>query len=196
MKMGNTAVNDTAGNPVSITTITQFDAEQYKGLWYVVAEIPLPDAKCTYSLSTYFPLSEGRMHVTNYCVVGDKVVNVQQGMLLSTSAGTATTLAVVSPRPGQPPMPPVAPASSATNGKLELVADASPDARISYWVYATDYRSYSIVGGGSDSALWILSRTRSISGASMSAYIVRARALGYDTNRIIVKGRAIEDDRR
>lgn len=165
-EMGNISASEDSVAEVSSATVSQFDAELYKGLWYVVAEIPMPGAKCTYSLSTYFPLSFDRMHVTNYCIVQDKVVGIQEGTLLL--------------------------GGDAAPGKLELVSDSVSGPRTPYWVYTTDYRSYSIVGGGNGLALWILSRTRTIAGASMSAYIARAGALGYDTSRIVVKGRAIQ----
>lgn len=152
--------------PVSLVTVPKFDQEAYKGLWYVVAEIPRPNSSCTYSVSTYFPLTEGNMHVTNYCIIQDHVASVQQG-----------TLATV---------------DKATPGKLDVVQDDTENIHIPYWVYATDYRSYSIVGGGNASSLWILARTRTISGASMSEYIGKAGSLGYDTSRIVIKGRAIQ----
>src|SRR5204863_1953784 len=106
-EMGNANASEGPVAEVSSATMPQFDAELYKGLWYVVAEIPMPGAKCTYSLSTYFPLSNDRMHVTNYCVVEDRIASMQEGTLLL--------------------------GGDAAPGKLELMSDSVSGPRTPYW---------------------------------------------------------------
>ncbi len=55
----------------------------------------------------------------------------------------------------------------------------------SYIVMDTDYETYTMISGPDLSYLWILSRTPKLDEATLSRLVKKAKALGFDTSKLI-----------
>jgi len=151
---------------VSKATVKQFDLASYSGIWYVVAAIPSKeDAECAYSVYSTFPLSPEEMSISSSCIVGDRIVGHK---MLRAKIG-----------------------DKADPGKLTVVPREGGTAT-NYWVYETDYNNYSLVGDGSGDSFQVFFRRRTIPGASLGMLLAKVSVWGYDTNRVLIRGKTLQ----
>ncbi len=158
-----------SSQPVSITS---FDPVRYQGRWWEIARYPNPFQKgCVRSNARYhWNARTKKMKVTNECIDHNDHVKEILGF-------------AIIPNPEYP-------------GRLEVVFPNVPTlpsmSQANYWIHWTDYSRYAIVGNGSRSQLWILSREKTISQADFELLILAVKGLGYDPNRLIVSEGAVE----
>lgn len=147
---------------VSRETVTTLDVAAYTGLWYDVAHIPQPyQDGCTTSIAVY--LRDGdSIRVHNYCY--------RQGKIADSVTGKATI-----PDPREP-------------GKLVVEFNGSIfNRKGNYWIYDTDYKTYSLVGDGAGDACWILSREAALPATLLNQLSSKLQSFGYDVDRIVYK---------
>lgn len=155
--MGNSPVQQR----LSTQTIAALDIQRYEGAWYEVASIPKSyEISCDRSIAFYIQTGPDTIHIVNYCVSGRKVTSIE---------GTATVENSLDP------------------GKLKVNFEGIFSQRGNYWIYDTDYTSYSIVGGGNLNSLWILSRTKSLDETQFRKIREKIVALGYKPELLVTK---------
>lgn len=138
-----------------ITSVANFDAQKYAGLWYEVARFPVWFQEgCTNTQAEYVPLEEGVLGVRNACFRDNE---------LSVIEGKA--------RVNGP-------------GRLKVRLGFMPFAG-NYWVLWVDeeYRT-AVVGTPSGRAGWILNRTPDISEDRLEAAKAVLSFNGYDVSAL------------
>jgi apolipoprotein D and lipocalin family protein len=146
---------------VSTQTLTTFDVSKYVGGWYDIAHLPDSyQTKCGNSIAFYIAEENG-LFIANYCL--------SEGKVKKHIEGHATV-----PDPTQP-------------AKLEVSFNSAiGSTKGNYWIYDTDYTSYSIVGSGDGYGFWILSRTPTMSIGTYTRLVTKMRSLGYNPTDLII----------
>ena len=143
------------------STMTSFDSERYSGRWYDVAHLPNSyQLKCTSSVAFYIPQADG-IYIANYCISDSEVVDVIEGR-------------------GK------APDSEDPAKFLVKFKGVITDRAANYWIYDTDYTSYSLVGDGTGTAFWILSRTHTMPARLYTTLVGKMRNWGYTPEKLVV----------
>ncbi len=152
--MGNS--ND---RPVSNITVKSFDISQYAGVWYEVASIPRPDRIKCQGTTEFYIKSEDTLMLYNYCFHNNKIID--------TAIGTLTINNKDDP------------------GKLTLTYKERLFGRsIQYWIYDTNYTSYSVVSNGDKNSLRILSRQTTMSNKQITELLTIILNLGFDVSTL------------
>ncbi|MES1256734.1 MAG: lipocalin family protein [Acidobacteriota bacterium] len=156
-----------SAGPAAVTTVESVDVNRYTGDWFEIARFPnrfqrqcAGDVRATYGLRP-----DGRIDVINRCRATDGHVTEAAGVARIVDAHTRAKLEVR-----------FAPA----------VLSFLPFVWGDYWIIglADDYQ-WAVVGTPDRSYLWILSRTSVMDGARLEQALARARANGFDTNRLV-----------
>lgn len=139
----------------TVRTVPQVDITRYAGMWYEIANFPMPfQRKCASDTTAhYMPREAGRIEILNRCLNKDG------------DAEEADGVATVVPDSG--------------NAKLE-VSFFWPF-KGDYWIIGLDpgYR-WAVVGTPDRKYLWILSRTPRLPQAKLDLALAAAREQGYD----------------
>src|SRR5690349_5064535 len=141
----------------TLTTVPNVDLKRYAGTWYEIASYPNRFQKgCTCTTATYSLDSKGKVIVENRCNRNDKRSYVK---------GSASVV----PNSG--------------NAKLKVSFFWPFSGK--YWIIdlADDY-SYSVVSNPSMKYLWILSRTKEMDQATLTAIKERLQSKGFDLSRL------------
>lgn len=149
--------NRQAAQPLQ--SVAQVDPQRYAGAWRQIATLPAFFQKdCAASAAIYGVRPDGALSVRNVCQTFDgKTKSI---------VGKATP-------------------TDATNAKLKVRFGRQPFAG-DYWVIHLDpdYR-VAVVGEPSGRFLWILARSAEPDAPSIDAAVSAARALGYDTSKLV-----------
>jgi len=161
-------MGNTTGKDIPLSTITQstLDLDKYAGVWYVIASTKQShQEQCEQLVSFYIKLGE-KLEITNYCIAGNEITEIIRGH------------AVVPDK--------------TVPSKLEISWDKLLFGRTGkYWIYDTDYTTYSIVGGGDKNTLWILSRTKAADASKVKTLLEKVKKIGYNVNNLLVYGGGI-----
>lgn len=149
-----------------VATVPAVDLQRYAGTWYEQARLPNRFQKqCHRNVTaTYTPQSDGSVDVMNQCMRENGTTAAARGKAEISDPAQPGLLAVTFLPKGLRWLP-------FTQAEYRIVA-LDPD-------YA-----WSIVGGKDRKYLWVLTRAQHIDAEQREALIDRARALGYDTNRL------------
>ena len=157
-----------AGPPrVPLPTAPAVDLARYAGTWYEIARLPaFFQRDCVASRAEYTLLASGTVGVTNSCRTRDgtersirgeaEVVDHASNARLLVRFDTWFSIFVPAPRGGN------------------------------YWILdvAPDYGT-AIVGTPDRGYLWLLARTPDVEPGRWAAMVERARALGFDVDRLV-----------
>ncbi len=145
---------------VPMSTVSNFDAARYVGLWYEIARFTVSFQKgCTATTAEYASLGADTVSVLNTCRDGAPDGPIEQ------IAGVAE---IVGP------------------GQLKVSFDNVPFVRGDYWVlWVDDNYTTAVVGVPSGGAGWILARTPEISDDRRAEAEAILKANGYDTSQLI-----------
>nr|WP_306673967.1 lipocalin family protein [Tahibacter caeni] len=161
------AVAGTAAATNDVATVPAVDLRRYAGTWYEQARLPNDfQNQCRSEVTaTYTVTADGKVDVLNQCRDADGVIDAAVG-------------AAEVENPAQPGLLTV---TFLPEGLRWL-----PFGHAEYRIVALDpdYR-WSIVGGEDRRYLWLLTRSPQIDASQREALVERARALGYDTTRLI-----------
>ncbi len=152
------AVTGCSTSYAPLATVDKVDVDRYSGRWYEIARYEHYFEKgCTNATADYTIRDDGKIKVTNRCVLDDGEAIEAVG---------------------------VAYATDATNSKLK-VSFFRPFYG-NYWVLMLDeeYR-YAVIGDPSREYLWILSRTPVLDKATTDAILAKLPALGYGTEKLL-----------
>jgi apolipoprotein D and lipocalin family protein len=149
-------------------TVEHVDLERYAGRWFEIARLPNDfQQDCVRDVTAHYaPLPDGRVRVTNQCVLEDGTLKRADAVArLATDDGSNAKLKVR-----------FAPA----------VAAFLPFVWGDYWVLdlSADY-AWAVVGGPDRRFLWILSRTPDLPSPLYHELLRRAAVKGYDTARVV-----------
>lgn len=150
-----------------VATVATVDLQRYAGTWHEQARLPNRfQAQCRSEVTaTYTVQPDGTVDVLNQCRRADGAIDDAVGQ------------AVVA----DPAQPGLLSVTFLPKGLRWL-----PFGHAEYRIVALDpdYR-WSIVGGEDREYLWLLTRSSEIDLPQREALIERARALGYDTSRLV-----------
>ena len=155
------------GGYTSRETQPDFNPRRYQGEWWGIARYPLPwENECERSKTHYYwDSSEKKMHVTNTCLHGGRIVRTRIGE--ATVQGPAKFhLKYTEGGPTQPN-------------------------DIPYWVHWTDYENFAVVGGPSKKYLWILARKSSVSKTDARMLMNIVDKFGYDPDKLVANPEAV-----
>lgn len=147
---------------VPLRVVPSVDLSRYQGRWYEIAHLPAWFQKdcASDTTATYTVRPDGKIGVLNTCRKADGN--------LKTASGTAHVADVRGPN---------------TKLKVTFFWPFYGD----YWIIDLDPQyQWAAVGDPERKYLWILSRTPQIAPELYSRIIDRARAQGYDLNRIVL----------
>ncbi|MES2708595.1 MAG: lipocalin family protein [Verrucomicrobiota bacterium] len=155
----------TGGHP-RLPTVKRVDLRKYSGTWHEVARLPqFYEAGCLQATAEYTPNPDGGVKVVNTCYKKRGKVTSIEGKAV--------------PVPGS------------RNARLKvsfqgLAALAPVPEEGNYWIIALDpdYQ-WSMVGTPDRKALWMLSRVAALPYPTYQMLKEKARALGYDTTRLL-----------
>ena len=141
------------------------DPQRYSGRWYEVARLPNKiEADCVMSTSDWSRQSDGGFDVVQTCYAGSPVYpqKVWRG------SGRIT--------------------DAATNSKFRIGFFGGLIQK-DYWVVdrADDY-SWCLLTMPNPKYLWIMARSPSLNAAQKAALVAHARALGFDTTKLVFDG--------
>lgn len=143
----------------ALPVVDSVDLSRYQGRWYDIASIPLRFSQhCTCTFAEYSADSNGNIRVYNQC--------------LNSKTGKTDSIR------GK-----AFPVKGSNNAKLKVQF---------FWPFRGDYYiididsnyTLALVGSPDRNTLWILSRTPAISDARFQEVCEKARALGFDPNRL------------
>jgi len=149
-----------------LATVPHVDLDRYAGMWFEIARMPTrAEDRCERDVTATYAVTDSGLSVINRCRRAD-------GRIRS-AVGRAR---VVEDR---------------TNARLQVsfapsFLDALPFVWGDYWILdlADDYDA-AMVGTPDRKHLWLLSRTPSLPGTELSAFIARANQQGFDTARLL-----------
>jgi len=149
-----------------LATVQHVDLDRYAGMWFEIARMPThAEDKCDRDVTATYEVTDSGMRVINRCRRAD-------GRIKS-AIGRAR---VVGDR---------------TNARLQVsfapsFLDALPFVWGDYWILdlADDYGA-AMVGTPDRKHLWLLSRTPTLPGTELSAFIARANQQEFDTARLL-----------
>ena len=147
----------------TVQSVPAVDLKQYSGTWYEIASFPsfFQREDCVGTSATYTLNTDGSIKVWNQCYYPGN----QGGWKLDRIEGRATV------------------ANAPQNSQLK-VSFAGPFAG-DYWVIDLDDNyQYAVVGTPSRNYLWILSRDPQMDPGTYASLLEKARAQGFDTNRL------------
>lgn len=152
----------------SLELVDELDLERYQGRWYEIARLPNRfQARCRSDVSArYELLADGRVAVTNRCRKADGSLTEAGGIARRADAdGPAAALEVrFAPR------------------WLSFLPFVWGDYRV--LALGDDY-DYAMVGSDDRQYLWILARRPRIAHATLDRLVERARALGFEVDRLV-----------
>ena len=158
-------LTNTASSTVS--AITDFDSNRYLGTWYEVARLPMyferhcqPPIIARYRLD---PENPQRIIVSNSCPTS-RGMSMANGIAEFVAAPTVAKLTVTF---------------------LPAPLRWLPFTRGDYWVLATDYTGYALVGSPNHKYLWILSRAEKPELAQVRQLVRVAQAQGFAVDEMI-----------
>ena len=142
--------------------VQEINIDKYMGWWYEIAEIPFYWGKNCFCTNAYYEFCNN----TNTIIVKNSCRYDNVNNSVSTWTGSAW------------------PTDNST-GKLKVKFSAVPSAG-DYWILevAKDY-SYALIGHPTKDYLWILSRTPILDEAIYNKLIIKAKNLGYETEKIV-----------
>lgn len=146
-------------------TVPHVDLARYAGQWFEIARLPIrSEDRCERDVTATYELQESGLRVTNRC----RRVNGR----MKSVVGRARVV------------------EGLNNARLQIsfapsFLDPVPFVWADYWVLdlADDY-SAAMVGTPDRKHLWLLSRTPSLPGTTLSTFIARAEQQGYETARL------------
>ncbi|MQW90926.1 hypothetical protein GFH30_02015 [Acinetobacter wanghuae] len=149
-----------------LTTVSNFNLEQYLGTWYEIARLPMKhQPEDSTDISAVYSLNEnGTVRVQNRCLDENKQ--------LDESIGEATIV-------------------DAENGKLEVSFLPEgfrwiPFTKGDYWVLKIDANYQTVlVGEPNQKYLWLLHRSPNLDEATKAEYLAYAQSIGYDLTDLI-----------
>jgi len=149
-----------------LATVPHVDLDRYAGMWFEIARLPTrAEDRCERDVTATYEVMDSGLRVINRCRRAD-------GRIKS-AVGRAR---VVEDR---------------TNARLQVsfapsFLDALPFVWGDYWILdlADDYDA-AMVGTPNRKHLWLLSRTPSLPGTELSAFIARADQQGFNTARLL-----------
>ncbi|MBX7172825.1 MAG: lipocalin family protein [Pyrinomonadaceae bacterium] len=149
-----------------VRTVSSVDLNQYKGNWYEIAKFPNRfQRKCSSNTTANYSLKEnGRIEVLNQCT--------KENGEVTKAIGEAKV------------------ADKTTNSKLKVrfapgFLSFIPFVWADYWIIDLDQNyKYAVVGTPDKDYLWILSRTPTLDETTYQGIISRAKAQGFDINRL------------
>lgn len=153
----------------SISYVTHFNSQNYLGTWYEIARLPMffeknciPPIKAHYEIESKNP---SKILVTNSCARKEGGYDIAHGVahfVETTSIGKLTVTF------------------------LPTYFRWLPFGHGAYWVIATDYTQYALVGSPNRHYLWILSRTENIKQPLLDRILSIAQSEGFSINRLIL----------
>ena len=156
-----------AQSPNPLPTVDKVDIVRYAGTWYEIARLPNKlQADCVGDVSTTFTLRGMRTYdIVTRCRRADGREETDVGIARVQDLNS--------------------------NAKMEwrflpLAVAWWPFAWTDYWIIdlGPDY-DYAMAGMPSREALWILSRKTELDAATYARLVAKARALGFETNKLI-----------
>lgn len=150
-------------NAAPPTVERNVSVEKYMGEWYQIASIPQPYERICYSgaRASYTLLEDGTAQVVNQCEDSEGKTHTIDGRAKIMNPGENSKLKV---------------SFIKVNNfwlYLPLIGD--------YWIMATDYEHYALVGNRSRSAGYILFREPNIGKTELTVLAEKLANLGYDT---------------
>ena len=159
-------VAQTVGRPPALAVVPQVDWSRYAGKWFEVARLPNSfQRKCLADVTAqYSALPSGTIQVVNQCRRDDRDLDEAIGEARPVAGETAKLQVRFAPK---------------WLGWLPAVWG-------DYWVIGLDdsYQT-ALVGTPDREFLWLLSRTPQRPAAEIDAWLQRAAALGFDTDRVL-----------
>lgn len=156
-------MGQSASSEISKLTQPNFSIEDYSGEWYEIARItPYLRSSCDNGITNFnvltpsnvkVPLNQLDIQIIKSCYVDKRLTSQDKGQ-------------VWIPDPNVP---------SKMKIKFGYISST-----IDYWVYATDYKRYSLVGSPGGDLLWILSRQSAMSFCLFDNLRRKARDLGFN----------------
>ena len=149
-----------------LTTVSNFNLEQYLGTWYEIARLPMKhQPEDSTDISAVYSLNEnGTVRVQNRCLDENKQ--------LDESIGEATII-------------------DAEHGKLEVSFLPEgfrwiPFTKGDYWVLKIDANYQTVlVGEPNQKYLWLLHRSPKLDETTKAEYLAYAQSIGYDLTDLI-----------
>lgn len=154
-------------NNVTDKAVTELDPLKYEGTWYKIASYPniWETGRCDRSIAKYkWDANEKKIRVMNRCIANGEIIN--DGFAWARNYD-----------PNQP-------------GKFKILFDGMPFEG-EYWVRWTDYNT-SIVGDGTGTNLWWLSRKPTVKASEVEPMLELIRTFGYNTDYLLSVPEAIE----
>ncbi len=148
-----------------LATVPHVDLGRYAGLWFEIARLPIStESRCERDVTAHYEVRDGALRITNRCR--------RASGRLKTATGHARLV------------------DHRTNAKLQVsfapsFLDPLPFVWADYWILelADDY-SAAMVGTPDRRYLWLLSRTPTLPGTALNAFLARAEQQGYDTDKL------------
>lgn len=151
------------------TTITTFEPRKYLGDWYRIASIPTEfEQGCTGAIAHYCQNVDGSINVLNICYNQERVISEIKGKVTIPNKTDPGKLLVEFNIP--------------TN--IPYINEEQSNQSSNYWIHATDYHNYSLVGSPDKRFLWILGRDRVMKRCLYDQLVLLADDLGYDTRQL------------
>lgn len=159
----------------TVSAVENFDSLQYLGTWYEVARLPFVFEKnCVPPITAHYDINPKNSHeilVTNTCA------NITGGLDVAHGIAHFT--------------------DSPTIGKLKVTFFPRglrwlPFGYGTYWVLATDYTHYALVGNPNHRYLWILYRSQKINKHDLDQLISLAKAEEFNINQLIINNSSKE----
>ncbi len=156
------------GSTLPISYVTNFNSPQYLGIWYEIAHLPfIFERNCIAPITAHYdinPKNPTEILATNTCALK------HGGFAVANGAAHFD----ISP----------------TIGKLKVTFVPSYLRWLhigygTYWILATDYTHYALVGNPNHRYLWILSRSETMSPELLNNLISLAKSQGFNVNQLI-----------
>ena len=156
------------GAPLPVSYVTNFNSQQYLGTWYEIAHLPfIFEKNCIAPITAHYdnnPENANEILATNTCALRNGGFDVANG----------AAHFIISP----------------TIGKLKVTFVPSYLRWLhigygAYWVLATDYTHYALVGNPSHRYLWILYRSETMDPDTLKNLLSLAKSQGFDVSRLV-----------
>ncbi|MBK8489436.1 MAG: lipocalin family protein [Saprospirales bacterium] len=140
-----------------LQTVPSVDLEKFAGTWYEISAFPIgPEKNCRCVTATYGTTDKGYVTVLNRCVRNGKETSIEGKAFVK---------------------------DSQTNSKLAV--QFFWPFRGKYWIIELDENyQYAVIGHPNRNYLWILNRSPKIDPVLYADLVQRAKAKGFDVERI------------
>lgn len=160
------SMSPSAGNHPRLPTVRRVDLKKYSGTWHEVARLPqIYENGCLQATAEYTPNPDGSVKVVNTCYKKRGKVTAIEGKAVPVPGSRNARLKV---------------------SFLGLAALAPVPDEGNYWIIALDPNyQWSMVGTPDRKSLWMLSRVTALPYPTYQMLKEKARALGFDTGKLL-----------